>query len=250
MFRSDKKSTHTSDSDHSGVSRRGMIRTLGLGLSLTALPSFMASAMTEVSLKSIDEGDRIIPVMEKDLIEMQKFIEDCIAANKESNPQEAVKEVLAKGIFNPSAMLKAIGEPTEAGLKVFLRSKDLTIFAASWTPQMNLMPHNHLMWANIGIYTGREDNILWERKKNGLEANVAKCLFAGDIATLNLSDIHSVTNPLQRFTGGLHIYGGDFFATERSQWDPETLKEEPSNGEVIRNIFKRANEQMRRLEND
>ena len=250
MFKSDKKNMVTSDSDNSGVSRRGMIRTLGFGLSLAALPSFMSSAMTEVSINSLDEGERIIPVMEKDLIEMQKFIEDCIAANKESNPQEAVKEVLAKGISNPLAMLKAIGEPTEAGLKVFLRSKDLTIFAASWTPQMNLMPHNHLMWANIGIYTGREDNILWERKKNGLEANDVKCLFAGDIATLNLSDIHSVTNPLQRFTGGLHIYGGDFFATERSQWDPETLKEEPSNGEVIRNIFKKANEQMRRMQND
>ena len=205
--------------------------------------------MTELSINSLDKGDRIIPVMEKDLIEMQKFIEDCIAASKESNPQEAVKEVLAKGISNPSAMLKAIGEPTEAGLKVFLRSKNLTIFAASWTPQMNLMPHNHLMWANIGIYTGREDNILWERKRNGLEANGVKCLFAGDIATLNLSVIHSVTNPLQRFTGGLHIYGGDFFATERSLSDSETLKEEPSNGEVIRNIFKKANKQMRRMQN-
>ena len=250
MFKTNKKNMITSDSDNSGVSRREMIRTLGLGLSLTALPSFMSSAMTEVSVNSFDEGGRIIPVTEKDLVEMQKFIEDCIAANKESNPQEAVKEVLTKGISDPSAMLKAIGEPTEAGLKVFLRSKDLTIFAASWTPQMNLMPHNHLMWANIGIYTGREDNILWERKKNGLEANNAKCLFAGDIATLNNNAIHSVTNPLQRFTGGLHIYGGDFFATERSQWDPETLKEEPSNGDVIRDIFRKANEQMRRMKND
>jgi hypothetical protein len=229
MFKTNKKNMITSDSDNSGVSRREMIRTLGLGLSLTALPSFMSSAMTEVSVNSFDEGGRIIPVTEKDLVEMQKFIEDCIAANKESNPQEAVKEVLTKGISDPSAMLKAIGEPTEAGLKVFLRSKDLT---------------------NIGIYTGREDNILWERKKNGLEANNAKCLFAGDIAVLNTNAIHSVTNPLQRFTGGLHIYGGDFFATERSQWDPETLKEEPSNGDVIRDIFRKANEQMRRMKND
>lgn len=147
-------------------------------------------------------------------------------------------------------MLKAIGNPTEAGLKVFLRSKELTIFAASWTPQMNLMPHNHLMWANIGIYTGREDNIIWNKTDNGLEANDVRCLFAGDVATLATNAIHSVTNPLQKFTGGLHIYGGDFFATERSQWDPETLDEEPSDGEVIRNIFKKANEQMLRMKND
>ncbi|HMB64755.1 MAG TPA: hypothetical protein VKN36_16865 [Eudoraea sp.] len=224
-----------------------MIKTLGLGLSFTALPSFMTTAMTEVPTDALDHGERIIPVVEKDLIEMQKLIEDCIAANKTADPQDAVKEVLARGVSDPSAMLKAIGAPTEAGLKVFLRSKELTIFAASWTPQMNLLPHNHHMWANIGIYTGREDNILWERSKDGLEASDVRCLFAGDVATLDTKAIHSVTNPLHRFTGGLHIYGGDFFATERSQWDPETLKEEPSNGEVIRNIFRKANEQMRRM---
>jgi len=233
--------------DIPNVSRRGMIKTLGFGLGFTALPSFIASGMTEISIDALDAEERIIPLKEKELIEMQKFIEDCIAANSETSPQEAVKEVLAKAVSNPSAMLKAIGNPTEAGLKVFLRSKELTIFAASWTPQMNLMPHNHLMWANIGIYTGREDNILWDRTNNGLEANDVRCLFAGDVATLSSNSIHSVTNPLQRFTGGLHIYGGDFFATERSQWDPETLDEEPSNGEVIRNIFKKANEQMNRM---
>ncbi|MDB9961179.1 hypothetical protein OAD62_03705 [Oceanihabitans sp.] len=243
--------THSNtEQKNSEISRRGMIRTLGLGLSFATLPSFMSSAMTEVSMDALDHGEQIIPVKESELIEMQKFIEECILANKEANPQEAVKEVLSKGVSNPQAMLKAIGEPTEAGLKVFLRSKDLTIFAASWTPQMNLMPHNHHMWANIGIYTGREDNIIWERNKASLEAHDVRCLFAGDVATLNTNAIHSVTNPLPRFTGGLHIYGGDFFATERSQWDPDTLTEEPSNGDVIRNIFKKANEQMRRMKND
>lgn len=250
MFNSTNDSRIKSGQSVSGVTRRGMVRTLGLGLSFTTLPSFMTATMTEVSIAALDDGEQIIPVGEKDLIEMQKFIEDCIVANKESNPQEAVMEVLARGVSNPSAMLKTLGEPTEAGLKVFLRSKELTIFAASWTPQMNLMPHNHHMWANIGIYTGREDNIIWEQNKGGLKANDVRCLFAGDVATLTSNAIHSVTNPLQRFTGGLHIYGGDFFATERSQWDPETLAEEPSNGEVIRDMFKKANEQMHRLKND
>ncbi len=197
MFISNKNSKATSENNISEISRRGMIKTLGLGLSFAALPSFVTAGMTEVPIDALDHGERIIPVGEKDLIEMQKFIEDCIAANNDSNPQEAVKEVLAKGVSNPSAMLKAIGEPTKAGLKVFLRSKELTIFAASWTPQMNLMPHNHHMWANIGIYTGREDNIIWERSKRGLEANDVRCLFAGDVATLNTNSIHSVTNPLQ-----------------------------------------------------
>jgi predicted metal-dependent enzyme (double-stranded beta helix superfamily) len=28
---------------------------------------------------------------------------------------------------------------------------------------MTIMPHDHRMWAVIGVYTGREDNIFWRR---------------------------------------------------------------------------------------
>jgi predicted metal-dependent enzyme (double-stranded beta helix superfamily) len=28
---------------------------------------------------------------------------------------------------------------------------------------MMVMPHNHHMWAIIGVYGGREDNIFWRR---------------------------------------------------------------------------------------
>ena len=177
-------------------------------------------------------------------MDIDRFVDDCVIANKDSDPQAAVKEVLARAVRNPSQALAAIGEPDQAGLRVLLRSETLTIFSASWTPRMNLMPHNHEMWANIGIYTGREDNIFWRRTEDGIQACGAEALFEGDTAALPVDAIHSVTNPLQRFTGGIHIYGGDFFDTARSQWNPETLEEEPSDGAVIRAIFKRENERI------
>ena len=37
--------------------------------------------------------------------------------------------------------------------------------------------------------------------------------------------IHSVTNPIRRLTGAIHIYGGDFFKPGRSEWDAESLRE-------------------------
>lgn len=182
--------------------------------------------------------------------DIESFVADCVAANAEQDSQAAVREVLERGVHNPRAMLRAVGEPTEAGFQVFHRSTKLTIFAATWTPQMNLMPHNHLMWALIGIYTGREDNIFWQRTAGRLASCDAACLFEGDVAALPDAAIHSVTNPLERFTGGIHIYGGDFFATERTQWNPETLAEEPSNGDVIRGIFERANQRLHRIGGD
>ena len=181
----------------------------------------------------------------------ERFVSDCEACLDEWNPQAALREVLERELSDPRWVLAGLGEPTEAGFDVLLRSERLTIFAAKWAPRMTLPPHNHLMWALIGIYAGREDNIFWKRSKNalvgrGLTAGGAKAMFEGDIAELPVDAIHSVTNPLSRFAGGLHLYGGDFFATERSQWNPETLAEEPSNGDVVRAMFERENERMRR----
>jgi len=177
-------------------------------------------------------------------LDIERFVADCVAANQETDAQAAVREVLARAVSTPDAVLAALGDPARAGLNVLHTSETLTIFAATWTPQMNLMPHNHLMWANIGIYTGREDNIFWKRSADGIEAYAADALFVKDTALLPEDAVHSVTNPLLRFTGGIHIYGGDFFDTTRSQWDAETLEEEPSDGAVIRGIFQRENERL------
>lgn len=177
-------------------------------------------------------------------MDIDRFVADCVAANKEPDAQAAVEEVLARAVSTPGAVVAALGEPSKAGLNVLLSSPTLTIFAATWTPQMNLMPHDHLMWANIGIYTGREDNIFWKRSAGGIKAFGANALFVKDTARLPADTVHSVTNPLLRFTGGIHIYGGDFFDTKRSQWNPETLEEEPSDGPKIREMFRLENERL------
>ena len=218
------------------ITRRQMIAgSLGMIVAHSAL-----SRLANASASESTAGVRV-PV------DMERFVADCVEASRESDAQAAVREVLASGVNDPNAMLAAVGEPTKAGITAFHRSPTLTIFSAAWSPQMNLMPHNHKMWALIGIYTGREDNILWRRDEDGVTAFGAECLFEGDVATLPVDAIHSVTNPLERMTGGIHIYGGDFFATTRSQWDPETLEEQPSDGDVIRGIFERANERMERM---
>ncbi len=37
-----------------------------------------------------------------------------------------------------------------------------------------------------------------------------------------------MTNPVPRLTAALDVYGGDFFAQPRREWDPETLSERPN----------------------
>ena len=175
-----------------------------------------------------------------------RFVEDCIVASRERDAQGAVREVLARAVHEPAAVLRSLDAAGKAGLEVLHRSSKLTIFAAHWAPQMSLPAHDHRMWALIGLYAGREDNIHWHRTAGRLQAHGAAVLFPGDVAALPSDAIHSVTNPLARFTGGIHIYGGDFFDTPRSQWDPQSLAEEPSDGATIRAMFERENERLAR----
>ena len=121
------------------------------------------------------------------------------------------------------------------------RSPELTILNIVWSPLMQLLPHDHNMWALIGIYSGREDNIFWKRDGAGLNAIGASAISAGDVAPLPSDVIHSVNNPIEKLTGAIHVYGGDFFGVHRSEWDPETLAERSWNiTDAVRN-FERSN---------
>jgi predicted metal-dependent enzyme (double-stranded beta helix superfamily) len=156
-----------------------------------------------------------------------------------------VREVLARAVADPAAVMKTLGEPQRAEMKALYRSDDLTVLNVIWAPWMSLLPHNHRMWAVIGIYTGREDNIFWRRIADGagskVEAAGAKALCARDVAPLGADIIHSVTKPIPRLTGALHIYGGDFFGVTRSEWDAETLVEQACDGERMARRFEAAN---------
>ena len=63
----------------------------------------------------------------------------------------------------------------------------------------------------------------------------------GDVETLGHDIIHSVTNPIPRLTGAIHVYGGDFYAAERSEWDSETLMEGRYDAERMIRRFEEAN---------
>jgi hypothetical protein len=54
-----------------------------------------------------------------------------------------------------------------------------------------------------------------------------------------------VANPLRVFTGAIHVYGGDFFGTPRSEWTPDTLQERPFDMERARRVYADANARWR-----
>ena len=175
------------------------------------------------------------------MFSLESFIEDCKQARKEENSQVAMRDVVTAAVSKPDEVTAVFGEPKEAGFQSIYQSDDLTILNFTWAPLMSLMPHNHNMWAVIGLYSGREDNIFWRQIGDRVEAAGAKSMVPGDVATLGTEIIHSVINPIERMTSAIHVYGGDFFAPGRSEWNPETLTKSDYDFDKSRRIFREAN---------
>ena len=179
------------------------------------------------------------------MFNVDRFIADCkTAVDRTGNHLEA-KALVEEAVSDPSALINALGEPARAGATALYRGPNLTILNLVWGRNMSVMPHDHRMWAVIGVYSGRENNIFWRKlprdAKTDIEAAGAKTLGAGDAAPLGADIVHSVTNPLDRLTGAIDVYGGDFFEAERSEWDPEDLTEKPY--DIAKNVamFEEAN---------
>ena len=185
------------------------------------------------------------------MFEKDRFVEDCRRAVKEG--QKAVREIVLEAVADPAGIISELGEPSQAGVFPLYGGADATVINFVWAPCMTLLPHNHNMFAVVGIYSGREDNLFWRRLPAnashagngagpGIEAAGADSMGTGQVATLGRDIIHSVANPITKLTSALHVYGGDFFnpPVPRSQWDHESLTEQPWDMEYTRSVFHQA----------
>jgi len=185
------------------------------------------------------------------MFNLESFVEDCRAAVQDDPTHRAVAEVMRRAFADPAAITAGLGgAPSKGGIVPIYCSDDLTIINVVWKPGMTIMPHNHEMWAVIGVYGGREDNMCWRRIGDGsgsdgapgLEAAGADSMGVGQVATMGPDIIHSVANPITKLTSAIHVYGGNFFEPPkpRSQWDHETLIEAPWDLGHTRAVFKEA----------
>lgn len=178
------------------------------------------------------------------MLDLDDLLADLRRCLDERSPVLAVKEVVARAVSSPADVVDALGEPDAGGLRVLHRADDLTVLSLTWPPHMSLYPHNHNTWGCIGVYGGREHNTFHRRGPGGkgLVESGGKTLETSDVVVLGDDVIHSVDNPLDRYTGAIHVYGADFFAISRSEWTcagPDGV-EGPYRGERLAATFAEA----------
>jgi predicted metal-dependent enzyme (double-stranded beta helix superfamily) len=173
------------------------------------------------------------------VFDVDSFVSESRGALSDPRPQLAIQELVERAVSAPGAIDDAIGVPSKGGFQTLHHSPELTILQFVWPPGVVLFPHDHRMWAAIGIYGGGEDNTFYRRGPDRIEVAGGKRLEAGDVALLGSQTIHSVSNPQQRYTAAIHVYGGDYFGAPRSQWDSEG-HEVPFDVEAVRRTLAEA----------
>jgi predicted metal-dependent enzyme (double-stranded beta helix superfamily) len=166
------------------------------------------------------------------------FVADAQACLRETDPQQAVRELLERAMSARTEVANIL-QPRQAGMRLLYTASDLTIIDIVWPSGLDMYPHDHGMWAGIGIYTGQEDNTFFRRvddERRTVAPTGGLELRAGDVLLLDDGAIHGVHNPLDRLTAALHVYGGDFLNEPRSQWGPDSLEERAYDLDLLREL--------------
>ena len=153
--------------------------------------------------------------------DLQHFIADCRAA---AGDVRRVAELVRAAIAQPAAVLAAVA--AAQGERVLYQAIDLTVLNVRIPPGYRTPPHDHTLWAVVGIYDGQEDNTFYGLEDGRLRAIEQHEVRAPGVLTLDGGTIHAIANPLAQTTSGLHVYGGHLDDAPRSLWDPDTHEPE------------------------
>lgn len=177
------------------------------------------------------------------MFDIDELVKQCQEAITEDEPRRAMRDVLQRALERPTDVAEALS-PSEGGLSLLHHTPELTVLHVVWAPGMRLYPHDHRMWAAIGMYAGQEDNTFYRRSGPGrrcLTESGGKQLVTGNVLLLGDDTIHSVANPKRHLTGAIHVYGGDFVNQPRSQWGPGPEEERPYDMDEAHRQFAEAN---------
>jgi predicted metal-dependent enzyme (double-stranded beta helix superfamily) len=161
------------------------------------------------------------------VFDVDAFVAECQTSLAESQPMLAINEILERAVAQPDAVASALH--AEPGVTVLHRDADLTVVSvvipAGLPPSL---PHDHRMWALVGIYGGQEDNQFFRRADRGLAESGGRSLRVSDTLAMGDDTIHAIRNPLDHGAlAAIHVYGGDLIGAERSMWTRPGYDEQP-----------------------
>ncbi len=140
-----------------------------------------------------------------------------------------LERVVSSGDSVPIEAFKARQDRFTMNLIHLPTNKAFSIIGGVWTPGQTTPIHDHLTWALVGVYGGKEREALFRRTDDNSDTKHAKLQLVGEktnekghVTVLGKSGIHRVDNPFSNPAYSVHVYGRDIGPTERHSYNPVT----------------------------
>ena len=161
------------------------------------------------------------------MFDLQQFVVECQDALASEKPVQVIEALVKQAIADPPALRDAFkdGEGVDRSGPIGFAHRDDRLSVANIVTPPGLLspPHNHKMWAVIGVYDGQELNRFFRYEDGELHEQGERLLEEGDVTVLGAEAIHSIANPLLTESAAIHVYGGDLVGrSQRSMWNPHT----------------------------
>lgn len=161
------------------------------------------------------------------MFDLSGFVNECGVAQAGPEPAQKIESLVKMAISEPDGIRDAFANMENVerhGPVSFARRDDeLSVADVTTIPGLRSPPHNHKMWAVIGIYAGQEHNRFFQEKDGVLQESGERLLKEGDVIVLEPDVIHAIENPLSRISSAIHVYGGDLVErSSRSMWNPHS----------------------------
>jgi predicted metal-dependent enzyme (double-stranded beta helix superfamily) len=165
---------------------------------------------------------------------LRRFIEDLdrvIAAG--ADEPRIVREgaaLLRDLVAHDDWLPPEVAQPDPQYYRQYLLYRDpqarFSVVSFVWGPGQSTPIHDHTVWGLIGLLRGAEISQDFERGPDGalVKTGAPQRLETGDVTAVSpaLGDIHQVFNAhADRVSIGIHVYGADIGAVDRSVFTPE-----------------------------
>jgi predicted metal-dependent enzyme (double-stranded beta helix superfamily) len=152
---------------------------------------------------------------------LDQFLTDCRDAM--STGQTSVLEVVSSALDDHERFAAAVRERPKPWF--FAADDTMTVFCTDGRPGVASAPHDHGTWSVLGCFEGSEES-WWHRPSDEQGGEVetigAGVLRAGQAHALHADVVHSVMNRWAVPNAVVHVYAGNFLASDRHIWDPVT----------------------------
>jgi predicted metal-dependent enzyme (double-stranded beta helix superfamily) len=174
------------------------------------------------------------------MFSIEALVERSRKALRDPDPCDSIRTILADVLAEPSSVVSAFeaagvpqGPDAPLAIQTLFEDEDLRIQRIAGPKGLVSAPHSHGRWAVIGVYSGQENNRIWERRGDSIVLTEGYDLVHPEILMLpERTSIHSIANPGPGTSHAIHVYSG-IEPDKGWMWHPRTLEEKPFEVDVF-----------------